>query len=237
MPWSRSKSQKQRRREQREKHAELLDRRDRALDLARQLAGSGWAVPASPTRVTVVVEVWQNKVYFSGSDFSGSAFAHEAFVFSEQGPDVGFKRVRLERSDHEEQDWVSVRDWPLLVALKQRIEALLDLLVDRGVLLMRNHTLTAEPDVHLPVVKPVLDDDVLYTDREVEHGWKRPQRFFVDLESLQDQCSPLFSRELVATGLPRVISELCLEYAWPDTELIRQEFGLDDVGRLKGPRG
>jgi hypothetical protein len=87
------------------------------------------------------------------------------------------------------------------------------------------------------LVKPVLDDDVLYTDGEVEHGWKRPQRFFVDLESLQDQCSPLFSRELVATGLPKVISELCLEYAWPDTELIRQEFGLDDVGRLKGPRG
>jgi hypothetical protein len=41
----------------------------RALDLAKQLAGSGWAVPASPTRVTVVVEVWQNKVYFSSSDF------------------------------------------------------------------------------------------------------------------------------------------------------------------------
>src|SRR6185295_10200285 len=123
MPWSRSKSQKQRRREQREKHAALLERRDRALDLARKLAGSGWAVPASPTHMTFVTEVWQNKVYFLGSG--------EAFVFSEQGPDFGFKRVRLERSsacDDEQQDWISTRDWPVLVALKQRIESLLDLL-------------------------------------------------------------------------------------------------------------
>jgi len=211
----------------RQRKKERIKRRDDLLSFARELVGT-WAIQTIDDDRTMRFIDWvsHHMVFVSGlgifhyRDLSGR--------FEPMPDTLALKPLPTE-------------DWALLVRLKCDIEALLGLMIQHGLSLVVYSNLTGiKPkqgrlskvgrgfyvdfgaEGRRKLIKPLLADTMLWIDKCVDEGL-----FGVDLVELYCQCAPLWRQQLGC--LPRVLTDLCLDYVFPDQTEVQRTFELDKL--------